>query len=72
MSDSNKIRKVVDSNNVHDSVNKTLLNKVAIITGATSGIGFGIALILASKGCKLVITGSRSEQDASETLAEVF
>jgi 3-oxoacyl-[acyl-carrier protein] reductase len=36
---------------------KRLANKVAIITGASKGIGKGIAKIFASHGAKLVITG---------------
>ncbi len=34
-----------------------LKGKVALITGSTSGIGLGIAQVLASKGCNIVING---------------
>jgi len=35
----------------------TLKGKVALITGATSGIGAGTAVLFASLGCKLALTG---------------
>lgn len=38
-----------------------LKNKVAIITGASSGFGLGTALKFASEGCNLIIT-ARNEQ----------
>ncbi len=42
-----------------------LKNKVALITGSTSGIGLGIAQVLASKGCNIVINGF-GDKDAIE------
>ena len=47
-----------------------LMNKVAIITGGSRGIGFAIAKELAAKGCKVVITGRnmKSLQDAAEKM----
>lgn len=38
---------------------KTLANKTAIITGATSGIGKATALLFADQGADLVLTGRR-------------
>ncbi len=46
--------------------NKTWQNKVAIVTGGSSGIGKATALELAAQGAKVLVTG-RTE----ETLAEV-
>jgi NAD(P)-dependent dehydrogenase (short-subunit alcohol dehydrogenase family) len=37
-----------------------LKNKIAIITGATSGIGKATALLFADEGANLIITGRRS------------
>jgi 3-hydroxy acid dehydrogenase/malonic semialdehyde reductase len=39
-----------------------LKNKTALITGATSGIGLATARALAHQGCRLIITGRRSER----------
>lgn len=39
-----------------------LKDKVAIVTGSTSGIGIGIARLYAAEGAKVVICGRRKEQ----------
>ena len=36
---------------------KNLENKVAIVTGGNSGIGYAAAAELAAKGAKVIITG---------------
>jgi len=45
-------------------------NKVALITGASKGIGFGIAATLLERGYRVAIT-SRSQQNADEAAAKL-
>lgn len=44
---------------------ESLLNKVAIITGASSGIGEGTALLFARHGCQLTLTGRDEDRLSS-------
>ena len=46
-------------------------DKVAIVTGAATGMGRAIAIAYAREGAKVVVNYSRSEKEANETLAEV-
>lgn len=39
-----------------------LSNKIALVTGASSGIGLACALALAKEGCRVIITGRRAER----------
>ena len=50
------------------------MNKIAVITGATSGIGASFAKILASRGYNLIITGRRKEkiQNLADELAKKY
>ncbi len=45
--------------------------KVALVTGGSRGIGFGIALSLAKEGFNLAINGVRSEEDAAGALNQL-
>ena len=51
-------------------MNNGLKDKVAIVTGASAGIGYACALELAREGCKLVIC-SRNEKKISEAAASI-
>jgi NAD(P)-dependent dehydrogenase (short-subunit alcohol dehydrogenase family) len=51
------------------SANMELLNKVIVITGATSGIGHATALLLASKGAKLGLLDIMSPKGVEEEIA---
>ncbi len=45
--------------------------KVALITGGSRGIGFGIAELLANQGWNLAINGVRDEQSVSEIIKKL-
>lgn len=49
----------------------SLKNKVALITGSTSGIGLGISKVLASKGCNIVINGFGEAADIEKERAGI-
>ena len=48
-----------------------LKGQVAIITGASSGIGAGIAKAMAAEGASVVVNYSSSAHKAEEVLAEI-
>src|SRR5436853_1026479 len=50
--------------------NKTFQNKVALVTGGTSGIGKASAIAFARAGAKVVLTGRR-EKEGAQVVAEI-
>ncbi|MBU2645027.1 3-hydroxybutyrate dehydrogenase [bacterium] len=46
-------------------------NKVALVTGSTSGIGLAIAKSLAEKGCRVMLNGSREASKVESLLTEL-
>ncbi|RZJ65537.1 MAG: glucose 1-dehydrogenase [Flavobacterium sp.] len=48
-----------------------LSNKVAIITGASKGIGAGIAISLAAEGAAVVVNYASSKEGAEKVVAEI-
>ncbi|MGZ3692000.1 MAG: SDR family NAD(P)-dependent oxidoreductase, partial [Pseudobdellovibrio sp.] len=49
----------------------SLKNKIALVTGSTSGIGLGIAKSLASQGCHLVLNGIADAETAKNLQAGI-
>src|SRR5215471_5879774 len=50
---------------------KKLENKVAVVTGASKGIGAGIARSLAAEGAAVVVNYASSKGDAERVVAEI-
>jgi 3-hydroxybutyrate dehydrogenase len=55
----------------HVEVARPLANKVAVVTGSTSGIGLGIARALAEAGADVVINGLGKPEDIERVLTEL-
>ena len=52
-------------------MSKKLEGKVAVVTGASKGIGAGIAKALAEEGATVVVNYSSSRQDAERVVAQI-
>ena len=50
---------------------KKLSNKVAVVTGASKGIGAGIAKALAGEGASVVVNYSSSKADGEKVAKEI-
>lgn len=48
-----------------------LKDKVAIVTGSTSGIGLGVAKALAAAGCKVALNSRKQSEETDSVVAEV-
>jgi NAD(P)-dependent dehydrogenase (short-subunit alcohol dehydrogenase family) len=69
-----KVPEYADNHCVYLEGLKSMLdldNKVALVTGASRGLGRGIALVLAEKGANLIINYHREKERAEEVAAEV-
>ena len=54
-----------------ETMNRSLENKVAVVTGSSRGIGRAIALELARRGARLVVNYNRSAEGAAEVVAAI-
>jgi 3-hydroxybutyrate dehydrogenase len=52
-------------------IGKMLSDKVALVTGSTSGIGLGIARALAAQGCSIMLNGFGDRNEIERTRAEL-
>jgi len=55
----------------HDRHNKQLAGKVAIVTGASKGIGAAIAKTFAAAGASVVVNYASAREDAERIVAEI-
>lgn len=55
----------------NETMDRSLENKVAVVTGASRGIGRAIALELARRGARIVVNYNRSAEAAAEVVAAI-
>ncbi|MCB5188885.1 glucose 1-dehydrogenase [Methylobacillus caricis] len=53
-------------------MSKRLENKVAVVTGASKGIGAGIAKALAAEGASVIVNYASSKEGADKVVAEII
>jgi 3-oxoacyl-[acyl-carrier protein] reductase len=56
---------------VCNALNILTMNKYALVTGGSRGIGFGICKCLAREGYNLAVNGVRPESSVADSLAEL-
>ena len=54
------VQKFIKKHNIKIKMVMKLKGKVALVTGASSGIGFGIAQSLSNHGCKVIMNSNRN------------
>ena len=52
-------------------MDKTLAGRTALVTGSTSGIGLGIALLYAEAGARVMLNGFGKPEEIAQARAEV-
>ena len=65
------LRKTFKENNLLNMSDKSLVDKVVIVTGSNSGIGYEVALDCASRGAH-VILACRNEQRATQARSQII
>ncbi|KMZ66788.1 Ketoacyl-ACP Reductase [Zostera marina] len=68
---SSGVRAVAAVEPVVAGVEKALVAPVAVVTGASRGIGKAIALALGKSGCKVLVNYSRSSKEADDVCNEI-
>jgi len=64
------IREIIKPVFISDVPNKLLLNKTALVSGGSSGIGLGIAKKMSESGCKVIVMG-RNENKLKQVSADI-